>query len=107
MCGLVFPTVSEARGIVAQTKRVPRTEVSNSTKNVRTQKTEKKAPVTEATLGANPDLNLDGKVDAADIAILLGAWGTCPVTAGCPADLTFDGQVETADLTQLVNAWTM
>ncbi|MBL9118735.1 MAG: hypothetical protein JNL80_02330 [Phycisphaerae bacterium] len=47
------------------------------------------------------DLDQSGGVDAADLAILLGAWGT-----GNPAsDLTQDGTVNGADLAVLLGAW--
>ncbi|MDZ4754975.1 MAG: LamG-like jellyroll fold domain-containing protein [Phycisphaerae bacterium] len=48
------------------------------------------------------DLNLDGKIDAADLAILLGAWGSA---AGTTADLNGDGTVNAADLALLLGAW--
>ncbi|MFO0827583.1 MAG: FG-GAP-like repeat-containing protein [Phycisphaerales bacterium] len=49
----------------------------------------------------NPaDLNSDGVVDAADLAILLGAWGGTG-----PADLNGDGTVDAADLAILLGAW--
>ncbi len=48
------------------------------------------------------DLNGDDQVDAADLAILLGAWGDNP---GSPADFNGDGQVDAADLAQLLGAW--
>jgi hypothetical protein len=47
------------------------------------------------------DLNLDGTVDAADLAILLGAWGT----SGGAADLDASGSVTGADLAILLGAW--
>lgn len=46
------------------------------------------------------DLNCDGAVDAADLSILLGAWGT----AG-PGDLNTSGTVDAADLSILLGAW--
>jgi hypothetical protein len=46
------------------------------------------------------DLNNDGKVDAADLGILLGAW----LTPGI-ADLNGDGIVDAADLAILLGAW--
>ncbi len=46
-----------------------------------------------------PDLNGDGRIDGADLAILLGAWGT----AG--GDLTGDGTTSGADLAILLGAW--
>ncbi len=50
--------------------------------------------------GACPsDLNGDGVVDAADLAVLLGAWGT----GG--ADLDGSGTVDAADLAVLLGAW--
>lgn len=48
------------------------------------------------------DLNNDGAVDAADLAILLGAWGPCP---NCPPDLNGDGVVNAADLAILLGNW--
>ena len=48
------------------------------------------------------DLNGDGAVNAADLAILLNSWGAC---AGCAADLDGNGTVGAADLAVLLNAW--
>ncbi len=48
------------------------------------------------------DLNNDGVVDAADLALLLAAWGDC---GGCPEDLDMDGFVDAADLALLLAAW--
>jgi hypothetical protein len=47
-----------------------------------------------------PDLNCDGSVDAQDLAILLGAWGSSG-----PGDLDADGIVNAADLAILLGAW--
>jgi murein tripeptide amidase MpaA len=47
------------------------------------------------------DLNGDALVDAADLAILLGAWGT-----NGPGDLDGSGSVDAADLALLLGAWT-
>jgi hypothetical protein len=51
-------------------------------------------------VGPAGDLNGDGHVDAADLAILLGAWG-----GSGPADLNNDGTVDAADLAILLGAW--
>lgn len=48
------------------------------------------------------DLDGDGTVGAADLGILLGAWGQW----GVPADLNGDGFVDPADLGLLLGAWT-
>ncbi len=48
------------------------------------------------------DLNGDCKVNAADLSILLGAWGS----SASPADLTGDGIVDAADLSLLLGQWT-
>lgn len=48
------------------------------------------------------DLNGDGLVDAADLAILLGSWGGC---RGCLADLDASSAVDAADLAILLGAW--
>ena len=53
---------------------------------------------TSAVLG---DLNGDGAVDGADLAILLGAWGTSDPAA----DLDQSGSVDGADLAMLLGAW--
>jgi len=55
---------------------------------------------TDALLG---DLNGDGSVGAADLSILLGAWGACGDP--CNADLNGDGAVGAADLSVLLGAW--
>ena len=46
------------------------------------------------------DLNRDGRVDGADLSMLLGAWGT----AG-DADFDGNGIVDGADLTTMLGAW--
>ena len=48
------------------------------------------------------DLNGDGEVNGADLAILLGDWGA---GKGSPADLNGDGTVNGADLAILLGAW--
>lgn len=48
------------------------------------------------------DLDGDGAVNAADLAILLGDWGHDPAS---DADLTGDGFVNAADLAVLLGAW--
>ena len=47
------------------------------------------------------DLDADGFVGAADLSMLLGAWGT----AGGAADLDGDGTVGAADLAALLGTW--
>ncbi len=51
-------------------------------------------------LPGNPDLDGNGVVGQADLAILLGAWG-----GGGPADLDHNGQVGQGDLAILLGAW--
>ncbi len=48
------------------------------------------------------DLTGDGQVDAGDLAILLGAWGSNP---GHSADTDGSGVVDAADLALLLGAW--
>lgn len=61
----------------------------------------------QVTVGAssgNPaDFNGDGRVDGADLGLLLASWGKCP--APCAPDLTGDGTVDGADLGLLLAAW--
>ena len=51
------------------------------------------------------DLNGDGAVDAADLAILLGSWGPCEPGSACSADLDGDHLVGAADLAILLGHW--
>lgn len=51
--------------------------------------------------GCPTDLNGDGTTNAADLAILLGAWGP---NSSC-ADLNFNGLVNAADLAILLGGW--
>ncbi|MBL9150107.1 MAG: dockerin type I repeat-containing protein [Phycisphaerae bacterium] len=65
--------------------------------------------VAALTFGPTPDapsadLNGDGAVDAADLAIVLGAWGPCGAGC-CAADLDRSGNVDAADLGLLLGAW--
>ncbi len=48
------------------------------------------------------DLNGDGKIDGADLGLLLSAWGPCP---GCIEDIDTDGDVDGGDLGLLLSAW--
>ncbi|MFZ9914909.1 MAG: dockerin type I domain-containing protein, partial [Phycisphaerales bacterium] len=50
--------------------------------------------------GVFGDLNADGIVNAADLAVLLNSWGS-----GGPADLDGSGAVDAADMTLLLNAF--
>jgi hypothetical protein len=52
--------------------------------------------------GVYGDLDGNGSVSAADLAILLGAWGT----DNCLADLNASGSVDASDLAILLGAWT-
>ncbi|MBL9120513.1 MAG: hypothetical protein JNL80_11435 [Phycisphaerae bacterium] len=58
------------------------------------------APIASSLLG---DLNGDGTVNGADLALLLGAWGAC---SGCSADLDGNGIVDGADLATVLGGWT-
>ncbi len=53
------------------------------------------------TLACPADLDGNGAVDAADLSVLLGAWGT----RGSSSDLNGDGVVDAADLSVLLGAW--
>jgi hypothetical protein len=48
------------------------------------------------------DLDGDGAINSADLAILLNAWGA----SGSPADLNGNGVVDSADITILLANWT-
>src|SRR5262249_49558668 len=53
------------------------------------------------------DLDLDGHVTAADLAILLGAWGASISSPTCDArsDIDHDGDVDATDLGILLGDW--
>ena len=51
------------------------------------------------------DIDGDGDVDAADLILLLGAWGACADCDNCPADLDGDCDVDGADLILLLGNW--
>ncbi|MFO0828989.1 MAG: hypothetical protein U0572_12685 [Phycisphaerales bacterium] len=51
------------------------------------------------------DLNGDAKIDGADLAILLGAWGPVPPGIIFPPDFNGDGMVDAQDLAVLLGAW--
>ncbi|MBI1304827.1 MAG: SUMF1/EgtB/PvdO family nonheme iron enzyme [Phycisphaera sp.] len=55
-----------------------------------------------AQTACDADIDGDGAVGPADLALLLGAWGGC---AGCGADITADGVVDGADLSTLLGLW--
>lgn len=52
--------------------------------------------------GCLEDLDGSGRVEAYDLAILLGGWGPNP---GDPADFDNDDDVDAADLAQLLGSW--
>lgn len=51
------------------------------------------------------DINRDGRVDSADLAAILAAWGPCQPGSACAADLDRDGVVDGRDLSVLVGSW--
>lgn len=56
--------------------------------------------------GCSGDVNGDGTVGGADLAMLLAAWGeACESAGACFADLDGDGDVDGADLAELLAAW--
>ena len=56
--------------------------------------------------GPSADIDGDGDVDFADLLLLLGGWGDCPVPpADCDADLSGNGSVGFEDLLILPGAW--
>lgn len=48
------------------------------------------------------DIDGDGSVGPADLAVVLGAWGDCP---GCNGDLSGDGTVGAEDIATVLSAW--
>ena len=58
---------------------------------------------------AAEDMNLDGAINAQDLAIFLSSWGSCgdpdPATGFCIADFNTDGVIDAADLARLLGGW--
>ncbi|MCA9290701.1 MAG: hypothetical protein KDA25_06210 [Phycisphaerales bacterium] len=54
---------------------------------------------------ATPDINVDGFVDAEDLAILLSSWGNCTPGVSCCTDLDGNGVVGPGDLAILLGNW--
>ncbi len=62
--------------------------------------------VIESIAGNPADLDGDGVVGSADLAIMLGAWGPCPAPpAACPQDLDNDGACGASDLAIMLGSW--
>jgi hypothetical protein len=61
--------------------------------------------ISEKPVASPWDLDGDGQVGAADLAILLGSWGLCGDCEDCPADLDGDCTVGAADLATLLGNW--
>ncbi len=64
-------------------------------------------PEVDAVVAVRPlapagDLDGNGRIDGADLGILLGDWGACD---GCASDLDGDGSVSGSDLGLLLGAW--
>jgi len=55
-------------------------------------------------LAQRADFDLSGVVDAADLSVLLGSWGSCSVL-NCDADMDGSGVVDGADLAALLSEW--
>ncbi len=51
------------------------------------------------------DVNVDGAVDAADLALVLASWGPCPPDPACPTDVDCDGATDASDLAALLAGW--
>ena len=50
------------------------------------------------------DANGDGLVNAADLARVLSAWGSCAAKP-CDEDFNADGAIDAADLARLLSGW--
>jgi hypothetical protein len=61
------------------------------------------------TASLREDLNLDRRIYAGDLAIMLVHWGPCGADAielgACAADIDGDGMTDASDLAALLIAW--
>ncbi len=53
------------------------------------------------------DVDFSGSVDATDLAIMIGSWGSCGTGSqcGCLSDLDYSGDVGSSDIAILLGAW--
>ncbi len=51
------------------------------------------------------DLDGDGSVSAADLAVLLGGWGPCEDCGDCPGEMDGDCMIGASDLANLLGHW--
>ena len=63
------------------------------------------APALAAPPACAADITRDGAVNGADLALLLGGWGTAAGSNAVDADLDDDGLVAGADLAVMLGAW--
>lgn len=49
------------------------------------------------------NVSVDGIVDGADLAMIVGSWSAC---TDCPEDVNQDGEVNGADLAYVLGYWT-
>jgi len=59
-------------------------------------------PGSRSVTARSPDLDGNGRVDAADLETLRTAWGPC---RDCAADLDGDGRVDVRDMLALLRDW--
>jgi subtilisin family serine protease len=59
-----------------------------------------------AAVPAPGDVDRNGVVNGADLAIVLGSWGPCPPEASCDADVDRSGAVDGVDLSLVLGGWT-
>ena len=62
-----------------------------------------------AAVAATPvpgDVDGNGAVNGADLAIVLGSWGPCPEGEPCAADVDRSGAVDGVDLGLVLGGWT-
>ena len=58
-----------------------------------------------ATYTVPADVEVDGRVDVADLGAVLDAWGGCATGTACRADVNGDGVVNIEDVLDVLNGW--
>ncbi len=95
-------TIGQAEGLGYLDGRIDDVQIYNEALTPAQVASLTKNPGSTITFSCLADLDDDGNVGPADLALLLGSWGAC---GACPANLDGQGGVDAADLALLLGGW--